>query len=105
MGATMNEDRYGVATLAITTTTVLTVTAPERTFTLPGAKVGDIVIAQKPSAQAGLAVAGARITAADTLGITFVNPTAAGILPTAGEVWNIFWFRPEKVVPSRINLP
>ena len=68
---------------ALTPTIVNTVTAPEQTFTVNGLVVGDLVIVNKPSAQAGLGIAGARVTAANTLGITYVNPTAGNITPTA----------------------
>jgi hypothetical protein len=36
----------------------------------------------KPSAQSGLGIAGVRVSAADTLAITFVNTTASAIVPT-----------------------
>ncbi len=68
---------------ALTPAQVLTVTAPEQTFTVSGLLVGDFVQVMKPSAQAGLGIAGARVTAVDTLGITYVNPTAGNITPTA----------------------
>jgi hypothetical protein len=37
----------------------------------------------KPSHQYGLGIGGVRVTAADTLGITFINTTAAAITPVA----------------------
>jgi len=74
---------------------VNTITAPEQTFTVPGLLVGDFVYVIKPTAQAGLGIAGARVSAANTLGITFVNPTAGNITPTAGEVYTIIVARRE----------
>jgi len=68
---------------------VVSVTAPEQTFTVNGLLVGDFVNVQKPTAQAGLGIAGSRVTAANTLGITFVNPTAGDITPTASEIYLI----------------
>lgn len=68
---------------ALTPAAVLTITAPEQTFTVNGLLVGDLVFVNKPSAQAGLGIAGVRVTAADTLGITYVNPTVGSITPTA----------------------
>jgi hypothetical protein len=76
-------------------TIVNTVTAPEQTFTVNGLQVGDFVEVQKPTAQAGLGISGARVTAANTLGIQFVNPTAGNITPTAAEVYLIKVTRPE----------
>lgn len=80
---------------ALTPGEVETITTEEQPFTVNGLQVGDIVLVQKPTFQAGLGLAGARVTAANTLGITFVNPTAAGITPTAGEIYLILVFRRE----------
>jgi hypothetical protein len=79
----------------LTPAQVNTITAPEQTFTVNGLIVGDFVQVQKPTAQAGLGIAGSRVTAANTLGITFVNPTAGNITPTAGEIYLIKVVRPE----------
>jgi len=76
-----------VKLLTISPAIVATITTAEQTFTLNGLAVGDFVAVSKPTAQAGLGIAGARVTAANTLGITFVNPTAAGITPTATETY------------------
>lgn len=80
-------------------TIVNTITAPEQTFTVNGLQVGDFVQVQKPTAQAGLGIAGSRVTAANTLGITFVNPTAGNITPTAAETYLIKVVRPENPAP------
>jgi hypothetical protein len=103
MGVLTREDRMGVAALTISPTTIATITTAEQTFTLTGLKINDVVFAVKPTAQAGLSVTHARVSAADTVAITFVNPTAAGILPTASEVYKIFWFRPETTVTGAVN--
>ena len=79
---------------ALTPAQVNTITAPEQTFTVNGLLVGDFVQVMKPSAQAGLGIAGARVTAPDTLGITYVNPTAGNITPTA-ETYIILVIRRE----------
>lgn len=58
----------GAALTASTTTT--------RTYTVPGLIVGDVVTANKPSVTAGVGIANARVSAADTLEILFGNFTA-----------------------------
>lgn len=83
----------------LTPSIVNTITAPEQTFTVPGLLVTDFVQVQKPTAQAGLGIVGSRVTAANTLGITFVNPTAGNITPTAGEVYLIKVVRQENQGP------
>lgn len=103
MGATMHEDRFGVSTLVIDPASVATITTAEQDFTLTGLKVGDFVAVNKPSCTAGLGIANARVKAADTLSITFVNPTA-GSVDAASETWTIFWFRPESTTASRVNV-
>lgn len=79
-------------------------TTAEQTFTLNGLKVGDLVNVNKPTAQAGLGIVGARVSAANTLAITFSNNTAGAITPTAAEVYLVDVVRPEAgVAPTTIS--
>lgn len=100
MGVQINEDRWGVILQSLDVANVTnTNTSSEQDFTVPGLKVGDLVIAQKPTLSAGLVVGNARVSAADTLSITFGNLTGSAVNPAA-ETWRIFWFRPEKTSAS-----
>jgi len=63
-------------------TSVATITTAEQSVVVPGVEVGDFVTVTKPTFQAGLAAVQARVTAKNTVAITFVNPTAGGITPT-----------------------
>ena len=63
-------------------------TVAEETFTVTGLTVGDMVVVNPPSLSAGLGIAGVRVSAADTLAIRFVNPTA-GALDQASGTWEI----------------
>ena len=72
---------------------VNTITTSEQTVTVPGLEVGDFVSVVKPTHQAGLGVVNARVSAKNTLAITFVNPTAAGITPTASEIYLVLHAR------------
>lgn len=72
---------------------VNTITTSEQTVTVPGLDVGDFVAVVKPTHQAGLGVVNARVSAKNTLAITFVNPTAAGITPTASEIYLVLHAR------------
>jgi hypothetical protein len=79
-----------------TWTEVATITAPEQTATLKGLKTTDMIIGvSKPTAQAGLGIVGWRVSAADTIAVTFVNPTVGGITPTAAEVYTAWIARKE----------
>jgi hypothetical protein len=78
-------------------------TTAEQTFTVTGLQVGDVVNVNKPTAQAGLGIVGARVSAANTLAITFSNNTAGSITPTASEVYVVNVVRP---MPAYVgNLP
>lgn len=69
----------------LTPASVATVVAVKQTgFTVPGVDATDIVIpAQDPIINA-VALVGAKATAANTVSLTFVNPTAGALTPTAG---------------------
>lgn len=93
----------GIYTVAasITPAEVATITTAEQTFTVNGVKVGDAVQVSPPGHQAGVTIGTARVSAADTVAITFVNPTAAGVTPTAGSyVFTVF--RPESGTAASI---
>jgi len=68
-------------------------TTAEQTFTVTGLTTVDIVLCViKPTATAGLGIVGFRVSAANTLAITYVNATAAGI-DAASEVYTVIALR------------
>lgn len=70
-------------------------TTAEQTATLKGLKTTDLIMSvTKPTHQTGLGVTGWRVSAADTIAITF--ETTASVTPTAGETYTAFIFRPEQ---------
>jgi len=79
----------------LTPASVAANTSAEQSFTVPGLQVGDQVQVSKPTAQAGLIVATARVVSANTMGVTFGNLTAGFLTPTAAEVYAIEVNRPE----------
>jgi len=68
-------------------------TTAEQTFTLTGIRLGDAVFCTKPTAQAGLGIAGCRCSAHDVVAITFINATAGAIVPTASEASSALFAR------------
>jgi len=58
-------------------------TTAEQTFTVTGLVVGSAVWINKPSWQTGLGIVGCRVSAANTLAITFANLTSAAIVPNS----------------------
>lgn len=83
-----------VVSASITPAEVATIVTVEQTFTVKGVKVGDSVMVSPPGIQAGTAVCSARVSAADTVAITFTNPTAGNVTPLAGT-YTFTIFRPE----------
>ncbi len=92
----INGNVYGLFLVraTITPASVGAATSAEQTFSLPNVKVNDLVFINPPSTTAGTGVSGARITQADTVGITFSNSTAGSLTPAAGE-YLFFIIRPE----------
>lgn len=81
-----------LTTSSINVASVAANTSVEQTFTVAGLAVGDFVSVCKPSVSAGLVVGNCRVSATDTLAITFGNHTASPIDPAA-ETYVIFGVR------------
>lgn len=62
-------------------TSVAANTSAEQTFTVTGLVANSLAWVNKPSATPGLGIAGVRVSAANTLAVTFVNVTGAAIVP------------------------
>ena len=69
-------------------------TSAEQIFAgaITGAQAGDIAIVNKSSLNAGISIGNVRVSGADNLGITYVNSTAAPIVPTT-ENYLVFVIR------------
>jgi hypothetical protein len=79
-------------------------TSEERTYTVQGLLPGDVVMAiNKPTFQAGVAIANSRVSAANTLAITFGNFTAGTPTLTA-ETYLVVIARPENPPPQPIAI-
>ena len=80
-----------------------TVTTAEQIVATAGILATDVVVGvSKPTAQAGLGIAGYRVSSAGNIGITFVNPTAGGITPTGSEVYKVDVFRTQPAAPMAL---
>lgn len=64
-------------------TTVNTITTSEQTLTVTGVLLGrDVVLSvTKPTHTTGIGIVNARVSADDTIAVTFMNPTAGNIDP------------------------
>lgn len=79
-----NCQSISIVGVSITPTSVTSVTAPAQTFTVPGVKAGDSVLVVPPSQLAGVTIGSAYGSAANTVSVQFVNPTAGNLVPPAG---------------------
>ena len=94
----MYDARFRVFEATLSPAAIAANTSAEQTFTVGGVKAGDILLsAQKPTAQAGLAIVGYRVSAADQVGITFGNFTASSITPTASQVYRFVTSTPNPI--------
>lgn len=74
----------GRVSQSITPASVAAATAVEQTFTVPGLRVGDFVDVTPPGLTVGVAPVTSRVSAANTIAITWLNPTAGALVPAAG---------------------
>lgn len=92
-----NLPKQSVISVTLSPAAVAVNTSAEQTFTVNGLLAGDHVVVNKPTAQAGLGIVGAR-AAANTLYITFMNATGGEITPTAGQTYTVLVSRPDATV-------
>lgn len=93
-------EKYGIVALrgitvlspVLSPASVAASTTVEQLFTVTGLRSGECVVVSKPTAQTGLDIVGMRVAGANSLGITFGNPTAAAITPTASQTYTVFSF-------------
>jgi len=90
--------KQSVISVTLTPAAIVLNTTAEQTFTVNGLLAGDVVCVNKPTAQAGLGIVGCRVSAANTLGITFSNNTGSSITPTAAQVYKVVVSRPDSVI-------
>ncbi len=102
MAARPFTDNWGVTTFTYDPASIGAATTAQDTVTVPGLKVGDIVVVQKPTLTVGVGIVGARVSAADTLALQWVNATAGAVNP-ASETYTLFWFRPEASVANVVQ--
>lgn len=81
-----------VYTPTLTPASVAAAVVAEQTFTVTGLTTADKVIVNPPAIANATGIAGARVSAADTLAIRFVNPTAGALTPTSGT-YTVLAFR------------
>lgn len=77
--------RIRMASVTLDPASVAANTTAEQTFALTGLSTQDIVVVNKPSHSTGLGIVGCRVSAADTLAITYGNFSGAPIDPPSED--------------------
>lgn len=83
-------DKYAVT---FNPTSVSANTTSEQTVTINGVTTEDFVTVSKPTHTAGLGIVNVRVSAANTIAITFINTTGSPIDPPS----EIYTFKVEKI--------
>lgn len=82
--------RLRYANVTLSPASVAANTTAEEIFAVPIARLDDAVVAiNKPTAQAGLGIVGARVSSEGNVAVTFSNNTGSAIVPTASESYTI----------------
>lgn len=99
--------KNGVFSITLSPASVAVTTTSEQTFAATGIGLltTDLVVVNKPTAQPGLGIVGVRVSAADTLAITYLNVSASAITPTQSEVYTVGVWRvqPNWTAPATGN--
>jgi hypothetical protein len=95
---TGNLVKQSVISVTLTPALIVLNTTAEQTFTVNGLLPGDMVLVNKPTTQAGLGIVGSRVSAANTLAITFSNNTGSSITPTAAQAYLVLVSRPDSTI-------
>lgn len=97
-----NLSQLGLLQVVVVPVAVAANTTAEQTFTVTGLQLSDIVFVTKPSAQAGLSIATSRVSALNTLAVTYSNSSGFSVTPTA-ESLSMLVARPQPFIVG--NLP
>lgn len=84
-----NAYKSNLYAITLSPASVANATTAEQTFAVNGLNTTDFVYVIKPTNQAGLGITNCRVSAANTLAISFGNVTAATITPTSTEVYTL----------------
>ncbi len=92
--------QFAFTPIVLTPASVAANTTVEQQFTVPGVQVGMIMTVNKPTLNAGVVITNVRAIAANTIGITFANCTAAAVTPTAAETYQVFGSQGMRPAPT-----
>lgn len=88
--------------LTFSPATVAAGTGSELTCTVNGVQLGDFVDLSKPTEQSYLGIGNVRVSAANTLAVSFTNSSTATATPASGEVYSVLVFRADSPTPTAL---
>jgi len=74
--------KFGLYSQSLSPSSVAANTTAEQTFTVTGLNTNDLVFINKPSLDAGLGVVNSRVSASNTLAVTYINATGGALTPS-----------------------
>lgn len=92
-----NMQNLAMVSLAISVSAISANAIEEKSFPLPGVKLGDIIFGISTTLPASVGVVGARVSAANVANITFFNNTAAPVTPSTSVIFNLLIARPDSL--------
>src|SRR5512134_1485931 len=92
---TSNITQMGIVTITYDPANIATVDVDEDTVTVPGLKVGDFVALARTVHVNDVGICDCRVSADNTLSVTWVNPSAGGVDQTSAT-FLLFWARPDQ---------
>jgi hypothetical protein len=99
--------KNGVFSLTLSPSAIGATTTSEQTFSATGIGLltTDLVLVNKASSNTGIGIGNARVSAADTLAIEFINISAGTLTPTASQVYTVGVWRvqPNWTAPATGN--
>lgn len=90
-----------VLSVAVDLGSVAANTSEEETATVPGVKVGDVIVCMDSALSAGQVISQARVSAADTVTLQVINTTASAI-DAASRTMTFLVIRPEPATVGRV---
>lgn len=96
-----NLAQIALLTASLAPTSVAANTTAEQTFAVTGLLTTDVVFVNKPTFQAGIAIGNVRVSAVNTLAVTYVNDTAGSITPTT-ESYALIVGRPQPFIATTL---
>jgi hypothetical protein len=79
----------GAGTVTLSPAAIAPATVIEQTYNVTGVRAGELIVVNKPTCDVGVDIVGMRAVSEGVLGLTWANPTAATVTPTASQSYTV----------------